>query len=251
MAAAAGPPAALPLNPFAALTGGGGGGNQQQQRPPALSISVDDRSNSLVILAAETLYTDIKQLVEQLDNATVSTTEMVQLVKLKGVDPNVVQQAINAMQGRDTRTQAGGQRGQGGLGGGGLGGLGGGGQGGLGGGFGGLGGGGFGGLGGGGAGIQGIGGGRGGGGGIGGGGGQRGGGGGGQRGGGGGGGRQANLGGQEGPLNFDYRGKEAPSAAFKLYDPMIDAPDFGYNRPAPRNRSTTESCWPARCRRGI
>lgn len=36
-----------------------------------------------------------------------------------------------------------------------------------------------------------------------------------------------------GSLNFDYRGKEAPSVVSALYDPQTDAPDFGYNRPAP------------------
>ncbi|MBP3959466.1 hypothetical protein J8F10_29835 [Gemmata sp. G18] len=230
---------ALPVfNPFAAAALGGGGGQQQQQRPPALSLSVDDRSNSLLLVCAEPLYQDIRELALHLDNATISTTETVKLVQLKGIDPNVVQQAINAMQGRDTRQQQGnrGGFGQGGQGGGGLGGGQGGfggGQGGFGGGQGGFGGGGFGGGGLGGGGGIGGGGNRGGGGGIGGGGM----GGGGNRGGGGGGatrggGRQASLG-TEGPLNFDYRGKDAPSAVSKIYDPMVDAPDFGYNRPAP------------------
>src|SRR5262249_33516165 len=35
--------------------------------------------------------------------------------------------------------------------------------------------------------------------------------------------------------NFDYRGKDAPSApSYKLYDPQTDVADLGYNRPAPR-----------------
>src|SRR5262245_22717292 len=238
---------------FAALGGRGGGlatgGTAQQQQPPALSISTDDRSNSIILVCAETLFRDIEALVTQLDNATTSTTEVVQLVQLKGVDPNLVQQAINAMQGRDTRNlgnmggfgnRGPGGGGFGGPGGGGFGGLGGGGFGGLGGG--GLGGGGFPGLGGGGFGGGGFGGGGNRGGGFGGGGfgggGNRGGGGGGggNRGGGGGfrpgGGRQANLGTQGGPLNFDYRGMDAPSAPVsKIYDPEVDTPDFGYNRP--------------------
>jgi type II secretory pathway component GspD/PulD (secretin) len=212
--------------PFLAM--GGGQPQQGAQRPPALTVEVDDRSNSLLLLCAETMYQDIKVLVAQLDNATVSTTEVVKLVQLKGVDPNVIQQAINALQGRDTRNQ-----GMGGFGGRGQGGFGqgGGGFGQGGGGIPGLGGGGFGGLGGGG-GFPGIGGG-----GFGGGG-NRGGGGGGMRGGGGGGrgGRVSYGPTTEGYRNFDYRGMDAPSAraAFKLYDPQTDAPDLGYNRPAPK-----------------
>ncbi|MBM3980196.1 MAG: hypothetical protein FJ304_07900 [Planctomycetes bacterium] len=217
--------------PFLAM--GGGQPQQGAQRPPALTVEVDDRSNSLLLMCAETMYQDIKLLVAQLDNATVSTTEVVKLVQLKGVDPNVIQQAINALQGRDTRNQGMGGFGGRGQGGGGFGQGGGGfGQGG-GGGIPGLGGGGFGGLGGGG--IPGLGGG-----GFGGGfgGGNRGGGGGGMRGGGGGGrgGRVSYGPTTEGYRNFDYRGMDAPSAraAFKLYDPQTDAPDLGYNRPEPK-----------------
>ncbi|AMV29061.1 Bacterial type II/III secretion system short domain protein [Gemmata sp. SH-PL17] len=146
----------LPVfNPFAAAALGGGGGQQQQQRPPALSLSVDDRSNSLLLVCAEPMYQDIKELALSLDNATINTTETVKLVQLKGIDPNVVQQAINAMQGRDTRQQQGNRGGFGGGNQGGGGGLGGGGFGGGGPGGGGFGGGGFGGggFGGGGAGM--------------------------------------------------------------------------------------------------
>ena len=235
---------------------------QQQQaqtppRPPALAMEVDTRSNSLVLVCAEPMYEDIRTLVGALDNATVSTTEVTRLMPLKGVDPNVVQQAINALQGRDTRNQntfggqggnfganRGGIGGQGGFGGGGPGGgFGGGGPGGgfggggPGGGFGGGGpGGGFGG-GGAGGGLRGGGGAPGGGmGGGGAGGGTRGGGGAGGGGGARGGGGRVGLGPTgEGYSNFDYRGTDAPSApAMKLYDPATDVADLGYNRPAPK-----------------
>ncbi|MDY3556068.1 secretin N-terminal domain-containing protein [Gemmata sp. JC717] len=224
------------FNPFAAALQGGGGQPQQQQ-PPALSISVDDRSNSIILLCAETLYADVRELVTELDNATVATTEVVKLVQLKGVDPNVVQQAVNAMRGIDSRQQGGrgGFGGGGGTGGFGGGGTGGGfpGGGGFGGGTGGFGGGGFGGgtggFGGGGTGGFGGGGNRGGGGGAGGGG-NRGGGGG---GGGARGGRTASLNNGGPTANFDYRGTDAPSAVSTIYDPQTDEADFGYNRPAP------------------
>jgi type II secretion system protein D len=214
---------------------------QQQQKPPALSIAVDDRSNSLILQCTEQLKAEIETLVTSLDEATVSTTEVVKLVQLKGVDPTLVQQAVYAIQGLQvpqTGQRPGGFGGnQGGFGGGTLGGgLGQGGFGGLGGGglnFGGLGGGFGGGLGGGtrGTGIGGVGGGRGTGGGLtaprgggttaprGGGGGTR------------GGGRQANAGGTEGPLNFDYRGKDAPPALVSktLYDPVLAAGYDGHD----------------------
>lgn len=217
------------------------------QKPPALTISVDDRSNTLILFCTEQLAREVAYLVETLDNQTTATTEVVKLVQLRGVDPNLVQQAVLAIQGINPQ-QAG--RGMGGFGG--LGGFGGG-QGGFGGGLGGgpgMGGGGFPGLGG----FGGLpafgmfGGGLGGGARMGGGLGGGGGGGrtGGRTGGGGGrGGRQALLTPTEGPRNFDFRGTDAPSALADttgtdddpLYDPMRDR--FGYDRsndalPGPR-----------------
>jgi len=221
-------------------------------KPAALTVSTDDRSNTLILYCSEQLAREVAYLVETLDNQTTATTEVVKLVQLKGVDPNLVQQAVLAIQGINPQQQ-GGRGGFGGFGGfggggtgGGFGGFGGGlpglgGLGGFGGGLPGLGGlGGFGGFGGGGA--------RMGGGGFGGGGGR---GGGGRTGGGGRGGRQALNDTREGPRNFDHRGTDAPSALAAdtgpdspLYDPMLDS--NGYDRsndalPGPRlaHRSTT------------
>jgi type II secretory pathway component GspD/PulD (secretin) len=215
-------------------------GNPQQQggtaqKPPALTVTYDSRTNNLLVLCTETLSKEIKSLVQELDTANAQGgTEVVKVVRINGFDPALVQQFVNALQGRDTVTPQ--QQQRGGFGGGGLpggGGLGGGGfpGGGLGGGGfpgGGFGGGGFPGGGFGGGGFGGPGGGRGGGGlgggGLGGGGmGGAGGGRGGAGGGRGGGGRQANLGGTtEGPRNFDYRGMEAPSVQSTIYDPETD-----------------------------
>jgi type II secretion system protein D len=81
--------------PFAPLPQG----NQQSQRPPALTVSVDDRTNSLILNCSEPLFKDIKALVEQLDRASTSTTDVARLVKLGNLDPNVVQAAVLAIQG--------------------------------------------------------------------------------------------------------------------------------------------------------
>ena len=118
-----------------ATTGPSGGGQafvlpfgpqpQQQQgnqKPPALSITVDDRSNSLVMVCSEGMYKDVKTLVENLDSKEVSNTEVVQLVKLKGIDPQLVQQAVNAFQGIAPQQGRGGGFGGGGFPGGGFGG---------------------------------------------------------------------------------------------------------------------------------
>jgi type II secretory pathway component GspD/PulD (secretin) len=204
--------------------GTGGGDN----KPPVLAVSYDDRTNTVILECSEAMYSRAKGLIDYLDQTpAVNSAEIVHVAKVKGIDPEMVQLALDAVQGVDpkirqnqnNRAGFGGGLGGGsmfggpGMGGGGFPGLGGGGLGNRGGGFGpSLGGGGFGpSLGGGGFGP-----------GMGGGGFGPGGGGGGRRGGGGGG-RQANAGGQEGPRNFDYAGTDAPSTPIStLYDPEED-----------------------------
>ncbi|MCS7269548.1 MAG: hypothetical protein NZ703_00555 [Gemmataceae bacterium] len=264
-------PAAPIVFPFAPLPQA----NQQNQRPPALTVSVDDRTNSLILNCSEPLFKDIKALVEQLDRAATSTTDVARLVKLGNLDPNVVQAAVLAVQGINPQQNRMGGFGMGGfgnrgpggfgMGGFGAGGFGGGGPfggGGFGGGGGPFGGGGFGGRGpamgggfGGGLGGPAMGGGFGGGlggpamgGGFGGGG--RGGlgggglGGGGGRGGGGRGGRQAIADPPEGPRNFDSRGTEAPSAHSNRYHTATST-HHPAGSPADRNSAADSSMAPA------
>ena len=243
MSSGGGQPAAPIFFPFAPLPQP----NQGNQRPPALTVSVDDRTNSLILNCSEPLFKDIKALVEQLDRASTSTTDVARLVKLGNLDPNVVQAAVLAVQGINPQQNRmgfggvggfgrgfGGFAGTGGFGGpfggGGFGGspFGGGGSpfGGFGGG--GMGGGPFGAMGGFGGGMAvpalggGFGGGRGGlgGGGFGGG-----------RGGGGRGGRQALADPTEGPRNFDDWGMEAPLAHHTTQPPRFTHTDFHQTHP--------------------
>ena len=74
-------------------------GNRRQAQ---LSIGVDDRSNSLVLSCNEKMYKDIKQLVDQLEEAAKDSTKTVKVVPLVGIDPAVAQMAIEAIQGRTT-----------------------------------------------------------------------------------------------------------------------------------------------------
>ncbi len=67
-----------------------------------LSIGIDDRSNSLVVMCSKAMYEDIKKLADSLDSAAHDSTRTVEVVRLQGVDPVLVQQAIDAIQGRTT-----------------------------------------------------------------------------------------------------------------------------------------------------
>ena len=55
---------------------------QQSDETPKMSISVDERSNSLIVAAPESLFEDVKQLVEMLDTVTPDTNDSVQVVTL-------------------------------------------------------------------------------------------------------------------------------------------------------------------------
>jgi type II secretion system protein D len=92
------------------FTGGGGRGSALLRgtdangniRPNPLSIGVDERSNTLLVMSNETLYKQINTLVQELDKEAAGYVKSVKVVQIKGVDPNVVQQAIDMFQGRQT-----------------------------------------------------------------------------------------------------------------------------------------------------
>src|SRR5262249_40648768 len=69
-----------------------------------LSISVDDQTNSLIVSCNEAMFEDIKKLVDQLDAAAKNSTRTVKVISVKGIDPLLVQKAIDAIQGRSRPT---------------------------------------------------------------------------------------------------------------------------------------------------
>jgi type II secretory pathway component GspD/PulD (secretin) len=79
---------------------GGRGSGGSRSSAMTLSVGVDDRSNSLVAVCSTALYEDIKILIDQLETAAKDSTRTVQVVSIRGVDPLLVQQAIEAIQGR-------------------------------------------------------------------------------------------------------------------------------------------------------
>jgi type II secretory pathway component GspD/PulD (secretin) len=103
-----------------------GGGSPQPVTPvKQLSIGVDDRNNRLIVACPERMYKGIKKLVEDIDEASKDTARTIRVVRVDGLDPVLVQQVIDAVQGRrPTRGGTfGGIGGIGGIGGGGRGGF--------------------------------------------------------------------------------------------------------------------------------
>jgi hypothetical protein len=77
-------------------------GPDGQPRPVTLTVGVDNQTNSIVVQCNDTMYQDIKALVEQLEKAARDSTRTVQVVRTRGVDPTLIQQALDALQGRTT-----------------------------------------------------------------------------------------------------------------------------------------------------
>jgi type II secretion system protein D len=67
-----------------------------------LSIGVDDRSNRLIVTCTEAMYKEIETLVKRLDDAAKDSTRTVRVISTKNIDPLLIQQAIDAIQGRRT-----------------------------------------------------------------------------------------------------------------------------------------------------
>jgi general secretion pathway protein D len=71
-------------------------------RAVGLSVGVDAQANRLIVNCTESLYEDIQKLADNLDSSTKDSTRTIRVIPLVGVDPLLVQQAIDAIQGRRT-----------------------------------------------------------------------------------------------------------------------------------------------------
>jgi type II secretory pathway component GspD/PulD (secretin) len=89
------------------MGGRGGTGRQQSDETPKMSVGVDTRSNSLIVAAPESLFDEVKQLVETLDTVSPDTNESVQVVTLHRSSTQSVEAALSALGGENmqiTRT---------------------------------------------------------------------------------------------------------------------------------------------------
>lgn len=76
-----------------------------------LTISIDDRSNALIVKCSDPVFKEVEKIVTILDTSAKSANEVVQVIKLEGIDPQLVEDAIRAMSGQQPSTT---QRGSGG-----------------------------------------------------------------------------------------------------------------------------------------
>lgn len=101
-----------PADFFAAMRGGRGGapGGQRgsttnaapKEEPEKMTVGVDSRSNSVIVFASQSLYEEVRVLVEELDSiAGAADDEAMQVVTLKGLNPEAMKAALIAIMGED------------------------------------------------------------------------------------------------------------------------------------------------------
>ncbi len=89
-----------------AMRGRGGQQNTPAEEAEKMSVGVDTRTNSLVVVAPDALFQEIKQLVEQLDQAAVVSNETVRVVTLGRASPAAVQQALSNLLGASVHSSS-------------------------------------------------------------------------------------------------------------------------------------------------
>lgn len=90
----------------------GGGGQPAQKltdangnpRPPALTVGVNEPTNTIIVKCSESMYKEVKTLVEDLDKIAKGSPRTIKIVSLKGIDPTQLQQAIDALQGTQSNS---------------------------------------------------------------------------------------------------------------------------------------------------
>ncbi len=85
--------------------GRGGSGNSATSEPAKISIAVDTKSNSLVVIATPQDFEEVRALVQALDYSSQPSEEVVEIAPLRGdVNPEVIKLALESILGQQTRS---------------------------------------------------------------------------------------------------------------------------------------------------
>jgi len=84
--------------------GGRSGGSNQNNQQDKMSVGVDSRTNSLVVVAADALFHEVKELAEQLDQAALESNQTMRVVTLGRASPAAVQEALSSLLGASIQT---------------------------------------------------------------------------------------------------------------------------------------------------
>lgn len=86
--------------------GGGGGASQVKQEPAKMTISVDAKSNTLIVRAPDVLFDDVKALVEQLDAIGAAESEYSYVYPLKGLSSETMESTLSSIIGEGLTTSS-------------------------------------------------------------------------------------------------------------------------------------------------
>ena len=87
-----------PADFIAAMRGRGGNQNQPKKGEELkISLTVDERSNQLIVIAPDYLFLEIQDLVRDLDTAPVNADEYMAVVKIEGSNPDLIQRSLTKM----------------------------------------------------------------------------------------------------------------------------------------------------------
>lgn len=82
---------------FGGMTGAGGRGSAQVEDVQRMSIGVDENTNSLIVVAPDPLFQEIKQLVAQLDEAASDSNDTTRIVTLERSNMGALAQALGSI----------------------------------------------------------------------------------------------------------------------------------------------------------
>ncbi|MEZ6057913.1 MAG: secretin N-terminal domain-containing protein [Planctomycetaceae bacterium] len=88
---------------MAAVMGGGGRGGRGQQQPaqstPAarLALSIDRQNNQLIVSAGDSLYQEVKSLVESIDKTALDARRSVRIISLQNTSPSMITNTLGSL----------------------------------------------------------------------------------------------------------------------------------------------------------
>jgi type II secretory pathway component GspD/PulD (secretin) len=85
------------FNPLAMMMGGMAGGGNQKAPKVQMTLAVDDRTNTLIVSASETLFKQVEAMVKTIDLAAKEAKATVRVVPLTTTNGAIISQALGAM----------------------------------------------------------------------------------------------------------------------------------------------------------
>ncbi len=93
--------------------GGAGGRGGSQEETQKMSLAIDPRTNSVILAAPEPLFTEVQQLIDQIDKAALVSNQTMKVVTLRKASSDSVRQGLAALVGDNVQFGSAGGQGRG------------------------------------------------------------------------------------------------------------------------------------------